>query len=344
MRTKITFLLLSGLIALSACRSKPKKKSADFPASLAPRLVNSAGFFSPAAPSVSKAPKPSPEIVRPQPEPNPPAVKPPNSTEKPAVSIATPRVPKPAKSGARVKEAGSGAISSAAPIKAVSGTPPAPSQLGLAPLPAGADIGNRSLNQNAPSPRGLPTPSPTLQPAGEQTVPLSLSRSLTDKTSAAPRGGGPGIGLGVSLQPTSAPPATEPFRMPQLTPSPAQAQSPPSGRDLSGLLGGARKSLIQDSPSLSLPTGGGGLTNGKMPEATQSPGLPCGSGTHQSDVTKDPRKPIAVDPLLPEGTGGAAWREQQLARQAAEQKARAEEQGKLKNWLYRFLFRPGTNR
>jgi N-acetyl-anhydromuramyl-L-alanine amidase AmpD len=57
----------------------------------------------------------------------------------------------------------------------------------------------------------------------------------------------------------------------------------------------------------------------------------------------DPSKPIPIDPLLKQGEG-TNWREQQLAKQAAEQKAREEEQRKLQNALHRFLFKDDAAR
>lgn len=68
--------------------------------------------------------------------------------------------------------------------------------------------------------------------------------------------------------------------------------------------------------------------------------LQFGQGTSQPPSTNGALRAIGVDPLLQ----GATWREQQLAKQAAEQKAREEEQQKLKGALYRFLFKGGTNR
>ncbi|MSR64217.1 MAG: hypothetical protein EXS18_00360 [Verrucomicrobiae bacterium] len=67
-----------------------------------------------------------------------------------------------------------------------------------------------------------------------------------------------------------------------------------------------------------------------------------GTGTNTTPAKIDPSKPISIGPFLQEGKGETSWREQQLARHAAEQKAREEEQRKLQNALHHFLFKDGS--
>lgn len=139
--------------------------------------------------------------------------------------------------------------------------------------------------------------------------------------------------LGVPSKPR--PPAPEPLRA--TFPAASAQTKPATVGPMLGLLGTEPRTRIGDSRNLPLPGGSAGSAHG-----TSSPPLPLpeGSGTNTPPATNAALKAIGVDPLLQ----GAAWREQQLARQAAEQKAREEEQQKLKSALYRFLFKGATNR
>jgi hypothetical protein len=104
-----------------------------------------------------------------------------------------------------------------------------------------------------------------------------------------------------------------------------------------GVVGIEPRPRAGETRSLPLPPSGAS-TNAVTPAPPLA--LQFGQGTNQPPATNSALKAIGVDPLLQ----GAAWREQQLAKQAAEQKAREEEQQKLKGALYRFLFKGGTNR
>jgi hypothetical protein len=65
--------------------------------------------------------------------------------------------------------------------------------------------------------------------------------------------------------------------------------------------------------------------------------LDVAAGTNRPLAEIQPSKPIPLDPLVGDGGRNASWREQQLAKQAAEQRAREQERERLKGGLYRLL-------
>ncbi|NBV25610.1 MAG: hypothetical protein EBS05_27340 [Proteobacteria bacterium] len=107
------------------------------------------------------------------------------------------------------------------------------------------------------------------------------------------------------------------------------------------MVGSEPRTRPDESPALSLPSASARSTNGASRTVTPPFSLPLSSKNQATPADLQPA--ITVPPLL-NGKAGATWREQQLARQAAEQKAREEEQHKLKDALYRFLLKDGTNR
>ncbi len=60
-------------------------------------------------------------------------------------------------------------------------------------------------------------------------------------------------------------------------------------------------------------------------------------GTSRNAVTQNAATPLGIAPLLNDAKAREHWREAQLARRDAEQKAREEEQDRLRHLLYRFL-------
>ena len=151
---------------------------------------------------------------------------------------------------------------------------------------------------------------------------------------------GRGLGLGV---PPAAQPAVavgpQPLRATVPLSGPPTTKPATPGLSLFGVAGVGARAPAADTRSLSLPIGSGASSSGALAAPLA---LQLGQGTNQPPRTNDGVKSITVDPLLPTDKG-ATWREQQLAKQAAEQKAREEEQRALKNALYRFLFKDGPS-
>ena len=169
----------------------------------------------------------------------------------------------------------------------------------------------------------LDLPSPTSQPLPAATRPTKPADGRALELNLAPK-------------PPTTTPATEPIRT--VIPSPGATQARPAAiGPILGVVGVEARPRAGETRSLPLPPGGA-ATNAVAPAPPLA--LQFGQGTNQPPATNAAFKAIGVDPLLQ----GAAWREQQLAKQAAEQKAREEEQQKLKGALYRFLFKGGTNR
>ncbi len=325
MRAHLTLLLI-GCVALSACRSKPKKKVAELPvappdvelSAKPPSQRSGAG----GAPKVKlegtkpTATEPAPTASRPKPEPAPIAAK-------PVAPLVPPPAPEP-----KPKEAPKAVAPPSAPVKAAA-TPlaPQPTVQRSVPTPP-ADAGKGSPTGALP-PGNLPKPEP--QPAA--LVPASAARPTKPAD-------GRGLELNVPPKPPATAPVAEPLRA-TLPTSGAVQTKPATIGPMLGVLGAESRPRTGDSRTLTLPGGSGGPTNRPAPPPL---GLQLGSGANSPSATNDILKPITVNPLLDDGKGGAAWREQQLAKQAAEQKAREEEQQKLKGALYRFLLKGGTNR
>lgn len=326
MRAHLTLLLLVGGVALSACRSKPKKKVAELPVappveelSIKPSQRSGAGEASKVKSEGSK-PKttvPTPAVARPK-----PPVEPPPIAAKPVAPPVPPPAPEP-----KVKELVKAAVPPSTPVKATA-TPPVPQPMVRAVLAPPADAGKGS--PPVASPPGNPAkPEP-------QTAPAAVLATTPRATKPAD---GRALELNVAPKSLATAPAAEPLRA--TLPASGTVQTRPATiGPLLGVLDAEPRPRTSDSRSLTLPGGTGGTTNRPAPPPL---GLQLGSGTNPPSATNDTLKPITVNPLLDDGKGGAAWREQQLAKQAAEQKAREEEQQKLKGALYRFLLKGGTN-
>jgi hypothetical protein len=72
--------------------------------------------------------------------------------------------------------------------------------------------------------------------------------------------------------------------------------------------------------------------------------LDVGNTTNRPFAESLPAPSIRLEPWLADNARAATWREQQLAKQAAEQKAREEERERLKSGLYRFLLNQDASR
>lgn len=317
MRRHLTFLLLAGVVALSACRSKPKKQVAELPeeppvtghsGKVRLRSVDPESEVGKAAAGRAKPKAGVPEAAPAAPvmkkdiEPKPPSVAKPDNTPVPPVA---PSVLPKAKAVEVAKPGGS---------------------------PVNAPVQVLVLSEKGS------------QPVSVKSIPLAVERPATvpqeASRPAAVRNVKPGDGRPIELSVPAKSPATAPNAAPLRTtvPTPIATEPKPAAvGPMLGLIGTEPRPRVGDARSLPLPTGGG-TTNSAPPIPPL--GLQFGQGTNPPSVTNGGFKAIGVDPLL-QGTG---WREQQLARQAAEQKAREEEQQKLKGALYRFLFKGGTNR
>jgi hypothetical protein len=180
-----------------------------------------------------------------------------------------------------------------------------------------------------------PTEKPAPPVASKPSVAPPPDEPLTKPTRTATPAVGRAVELSLPTKPLVPAPATDPLRT-TISPAAAAPAKPSSGGPMLGLVGVEPRPRAGDSRPLALPSVGGGSTNrAEVPPLA----LQVGVGTNRPPTTNDALRAIGVDPLLQ----GTAWREQQLARQAAEQKAREEEQRKLKGALYRFLFKGGTN-
>lgn len=330
MRRHLTFLLLAGVVALSACRSKPKQKVAELPEE--PPVVGhsgkvrlrsveseseagkaSAGRAKPKA-GVPEA-APAAPVMKKVIEPKPPIVAKPDS---PPIPSPAPSQPPKVKA---VEVAKPGGVPVSAPDKVPAAKPPV--QPSAASPPAVKPV---------PPPGALPAP--VLPTAGKPSAAPPPDEPLPKTTRTAKPADGRAGELSLPAKPQATAPATEPLRS-TIPPAAAVPAKPAAVGPMLGLVGVEPRPRVGDSRPLPLPTGSAGTTNAAAPPLA----LQVGSGTNIAPATNDVLRAIGVDPLLQ----GTAWREQQLARQAAEQKAREEEQRKLKGALYRFLFKGGTN-
>ncbi len=330
MRRHLTFLLLAGVVALSACRSKPKQKVAELPEE--PPVVGhsgkvrlrsveseseagkaSAGRAKPKA-GVPEA-APAAPVMKKVIEPKPPIVAKPDSAPIPSPAPSQP----PKVKAVEVAKPGGSPVS--APDKVPAAKPPV--QPSAASPPAVKPV---------PPPGALPAPIPPT--AGKPSAAPPPDEPLPKTTRTAKPADGRAGELSLPAKPQATAPATEPLRS-TIPPAAAVPAKPAAVGPMLGLVGVEPRPRVGDSRPLPLPTGSAGTTNAAAPPLA----LQVGSGTNIAPATNDVLRAIGVDPLLQ----GTAWREQQLARQAAEQKAREEEQRKLKGALYRFLFKGGTN-
>ncbi len=340
MRRHLTFLLLAGVVALSACRSKPKQKVAELPEE--PPVVGhsgkvrlrsveseseagkaSAGRAKPKA-GVPEA-APAAPVMKKVIEPKPPIVAKPDSAP----------IPSPAPSQPPKVQAVEVAKPGGSPVSAPDKVPAAktPVQPSAASPPAEAGQGSRPPAVKPVPPPGA-LPAPVLSTAGKPSAAPLSDEPLPKTTRTAKPADGRAGELSLPAKPQATAPATEPLRS-AIPPAAAVPAKPAAVGPMLGLVGVEPRPRVGDSRPLPLPTGSAGTTNAAAPPLA----LQVGSGTNIAPATNDVLRAIGVDPLLQ----GTAWREQQLARQAAEQKAREEEQRKLKGALYRFLFKGGTN-
>ena len=317
MRRHLTIFLLTGVVALSACRSKPKQKVAELPEE--PPVVGHSGK------------------VRLR------SVEPESEAEKASAGRAKPKagVPEAAPAAPVMKKVIEPKPPSATKPDSAPVPPPAPSQPPNAKAVEVAKPGGAPVSAPAKIPAASEKGS---QPVSLKAIPLPVERPATvpqePSSPAAVRNVKPAEGrpveLNVPAKSPAAAPAAEPLRTTGPTPGATQPKPAAVGPML-GLIGTESRPRVGDARSLPLPTGGG-VANSVPPIPPLA--LQFGQSTNPPSVTNGGFKAIGIDPLL-QSTG---WREQQLARQAAEQKAREEEQHKLKGALYRFLFKGGTNR
>lgn len=251
---------------------------------------------------------------------------------------------------------------------------PAPIPSPAAPGKTPPDVTTVIAPRNSP-PKDLPaTPAPVVQPAVPAPLPgaakvdgnpspdpkASLPVTI-NSTPGTPLPGRPPEVLPLSRSTSGAP---EPIRnagandrtisldVSSKTPPGGTAGSKPvtTGPSLSRIPGFEDRPAPAGSRGLSLPAFLGGSIAGPTPAPPASLSLPsrpdAGSGreTINTNVPAGNLKTLGFDPLLQERKTGETWREQQLQKKTAEQKAREEEQQKLKDALHRFLFKDGTNR
>lgn len=322
----LTFFLLAGCVALSACRSKPKKKSAELPEE-PPKVGNSGSVRLRAADSAADdrrkletGAKPKthlPEATKPTPPPKPPAEAKPAVVEKPVSTPANPAAPK-ANTAADAK---ADSIPQSPPAKTPVVTRPAPSS---APTP----VVEAQKGSQPPAAKAVTT-APTQSQPSNAAVPPAVVRTVK------PADGQP-IELSVPAKAQPAVPVAEPLRT-TIPAAPVQAK-PAAVGPLLGVIGSEPIARPPDARPLHLPSGGRTTTGSVSPAPPLA--LQFGHGTNQPTATNEALRAIGVDPL----TQSTAWREQQLARQAAEQKAREEERQKLNGALFRFLLKGGSNR
>lgn len=346
MRARLTFLLLGWCVALTACRSKPLKTTASTPLPPPPVERSTEGSPRPTEklrkePKQQEAvakPKPAPAAPQPKPsiEPQPPAASKPSTTELP------PTPPKPPPSGKEPEAPPVAVVPTNQFAKPAPAASPADVPRRSAPPPAVQEKVNRPPGPRSDPPPGkLATPVPQASSKTDATVPPS--QPSANAPSTVPRTGGRANTLPVPAKPQPTVPAgPEPMRT--AVPASARAQPKPaaSGFSLLGMVGSEQRTRSSDPLKLSLPPGGGptNASPASFPPLTSQ----FGQGTNNPPSINETSKSIVVDPLMQNGKGGVTWREQQRARQAAELKAREEEQRKLNDVLYRFLFKGGTNR
>jgi hypothetical protein len=83
-----------------------------------------------------------------------------------------------------------------------------------------------------------------------------------------------------------------------------------------------------------------GASAGAAPDASAA-ALPVsvGRGSENPPRAEEVAQPLRVEPWLAADESAAKWREQQLAKHAAEERLRQEEQARLRGLLYKFLLR-----
>lgn len=326
MRRLLTLLLLGGCVALSACLSKPKKKAAELPFK-PPTRQGRGPSEAPKATAEGTQPKapasaPAPAASRPKPPVEPPPV---------AARPAAPAVPPPAQEP-KTKEGANAAAPAKVPAKPVE-PPPVPQPTVQRGAPDSAALKAPQPPGNPPT--SVPKPEPTT--VSNPVIPPPPPQPLPATTRVTKPVEGRALEINLAPKPVPTAPAGAPLRT--AVPAPAASQARPAAvGPILGVAGMEARPRTGEARSLPLPPGGGGRTNGVTPAPPLA--LQFGQSTNQPPATNATQRAIGVDPLLQ----GAAWREQQQAKQAAEQKAREEEQQKLKAALYRFLLKGGTNR
>lgn len=342
MHRHLTLLLLAGCVALSACRSKPKQKAAELP--VEPPAIGQVELRSSGgAAGLGGKLKLKPEAARPKSGPPESLVVVPPAKPPVEPKPAKPVPPPPVVSGPP-KEPGVD-VAKPAPVvpdaagKAATEVPAVPAKPASVPSAAGQGSGTPSAAKDSPSikvPPATATPKPV---AVEKPVATTVPAQALPTDIRLPKAGeGRGFELAVPAKsPVAAPPAVEPLRT-SVPPAPPTTKLGAGSGPILGLIGPDAQRRPSEGRGLALPSGSSGLTNGLNPNSPL--GLQLGSGMNGPTVTNELFRPIGVEPL---GKDGTSWREQQLARQAAEQKAREEEQKRLKGALYRFLFKGGTN-
>ena len=325
MNWRLSFLILACCVAFTACRTKPKKNGAYWPSS-PPAVVGHSGKAEPRPADIVVEPvKKNSEAPAEQ---TPPASAPP---------VGTATNSHPISSSA---QAGSGG-SSSSPSKATNEKSTSMSS-GSSRREEGAVAAEESRNSPS-SRRGLPDAS-LVSPAGDTTRSLPLGiLPVTDSHAASARVGAASLSLSVAGTQPATDGNKEALRAPLPAPGTTQPASTAKNISLWSTPGADQRNptTATGSRGLSLPD----PTRGATTSSSLSTPLAAkvATGTNMPSAKIDPSKPIPIDPLLKQGEG-TNWREQQLAKQAAEQKAREEEQRKLQNALHRFLFKDDAAR
>lgn len=324
-------------LALTACRSTGKKTVETAPA---PRPVDQAekGGSQPARNERGEPKDPRPPVA-PITAPVAPVTKAPAESQPP--TIAPTPAPAPIPSPTIPAKTPTDVTTGVAPQNTLpKELPPAPTPVVQPAIPAPVPGATKVDGNPPPEPKAsLPVtinPTPGAPLPGRQPEILSLSR-----TPGAPepiRGAGANErAIGLAIAPNALPGGTG-------------SKSGTAGPSLSRLPGFEDRPAPAGSRSLGLPAILGGSIAGSSPSPPStlalptSPGSESGRGTTNTNGPTGNSKTLGFDPLLQERKTGTTWREQQLLKQAAEQKIREEEQQKLKDAFRKFLFKDGTNR
>ena len=334
-----TLLAIACGLVLTACRTPGIKKVESEPA---PTPVDQAekGRTKPAR-NERTEPKDPRAAAAPVTPPVAPPTKVPPELQPPTIAI-TPApvpIPSPATPEKIPRDVTTGAVPRNNPPKDLPAAPTPVVQPAIpAPLPGAAKVdGNSSPVPKASLPVNInSTPGTPLPGRPHEVLPLSRA------TPGAPepiRNAGPNSrAISLDVSPNTPPGGT------------AGSVPVATGLSLSRIPGFEDRPAPAGSRGLSLPAFLGGSIAGPTPAPPASLSLPsrpdAGSGreTISTNVPAGNLKTLGFDPLLQERKTGETWREQQLQKKTTEQKAREEEQQKLKDALHRFLFKDGTNR
>lgn len=333
-----TLLAIACGLMLTACRTPGIKKVESEPA---PTPVDQAekGRTKPAR-NERTEPKDPRAAAAPVTPPVAPPTKAPPASQPPIIAItpAPAPIPSPAAPGKTPPAVTTGLVPRNTPPKDLPATPAPIVQPAVpTPLPGAVKVdGNPSPDPKASLPVTINSTPGTPLPGRPPEV-LSLSRATPGAPDPIRSVGANDRAISLDVSPKTPPGGT------------AGSVPVTTGPSLSRIPGFEDRPAAAGSRGLSLPAFLGGSIAGPSPAPPASLSLPSrpDAGSGREANTNGPAgnlKTLGFDPLLQERKTGETWREQQLQKKTAEQKAREEEQQKLKDALHRFLFKDGTNR